>query len=95
MPLFSFIGHDGPRGGELRKQHRPAHLAGLQELADAGRIVHAGPLLDKSGAPVGSVVIFEAPDLAAAREIAAGDPYVVEGVFARHTVHETKAVFGR
>lgn len=95
MPLFAFIGHDGPRGPELRKQHRPAHLEGLQKLADAGRIVHAGPLLSPAGAPVGSLVLFEAEDLAAARAIAARDPYVVEGVFARHTVHETKPVFSR
>jgi uncharacterized protein YciI len=95
LPLFAFIGHDGPTGGELRKQHRPAHLEGLSGLADAGRIVHAGPLLDESGAPVGSVVVFEAGDLAEAREIAARDPYVTRGVFERHTLHETKAVFGR
>ena len=95
MPLFAFIGHDGPRGATLRKQHRPAHLKGLEDLADAGRIVHAGPLLDEGGAPIGSLVVFEADDLAAAREIAARDPYVVEGIFARHSVNETRAVFAR
>ena len=95
MPLFAFIGHDGPEGLALRKQHRPAHLEGLSALADAGRIVHAGPLLDVSGAPVGSVVVFEADDLEEARRIADGDPYVTRGVFERHSVHETQAVFGR
>ena len=29
------------------------------------------------------------------REIAAGDPYVSEGIFERHTVNETKTVFPR
>ena len=95
MPLFAFIGYDGPRGPELRKQHRPAHLENLQGLADAGQVVHAGPLLAPSGTPVGSVIVFEADDLDAAREVAARDPYVVEGVFERHSVNETKAVFGR
>ncbi len=95
MPLFAFIGHDGPRGPELRKQHRPAHLEGLSALASADKIRHAGPLLDESGAPVGSVIVFEAESLAAAREIAARDPYVTEGIFERYTLHETKAVFPR
>ena len=93
MPLFAFIGHDGPRGAELRPQHRPAHLAGLEGLAAEGRIRHAGPLLDEGGAPIGSVIVFEAESLEAARALAARDPYVVEGIFARHTVNETKAVF--
>src|SRR5213593_1796377 len=71
MPWFVLIGHDGPRGAELRKLHRPAHLAGLEPLAQAGRIRHAGPMLGDDGAPVGSVVVFEAASLAEAHSIAA------------------------
>lgn len=93
MALFVLIGRDGPRGAALRPQHRPAHLARLQPLADAGQVVHAGPLLDDAGAPCGSLVVFEAPDLASARRFAAGDPYAVEGVFASWEVLETKPVF--
>ena len=91
MPLFAFIGHDGPRGAELRKLHRPAHLE--EPLDAAGRIRFAGPLLDESGAPVGSVIVFEADDLESARAIAARDPYVVQGIFERYQVHGTLAVF--
>jgi uncharacterized protein YciI len=93
MPLYAFVGFDGPRGAELRKRHRPAHLAGLEPLAAAGRIRHAGPLLDAAGAPVGSLVLFEAEGLDDARAIAARDPYVTEGIFERYAVHETRAVF--
>jgi len=93
MPWFILIGHDGPRGLELRKIHRAAHLAGLEPLASAGRIRHAGPLLGDDGAPVGSVVLFEAQSLADARAIAARDPYVTEGIFARYEVRETTVVF--
>ena len=93
MPIFAFIGHDGPRGIERRKLHRPAHLAGLEGLEKQGRIRHAGPLLDGAGSPVGSLVLFEAESLAEAEAIAAHDPYVVEGVFERHEVRETKVVF--
>ena len=93
MPLYAMIGRDGPRGAELRKLHREAHLAGLAPLDAAGRIRHAGPLRDASGAPCGSLVVFDAESLAAAQALAAADPYVVEGVFASHEVFETVVVF--
>jgi uncharacterized protein YciI len=93
MPLYAMIGRDGPRGLELRKQHREAHLAGLEPLAMAGRIRHAGPLRDESGQPCGSLVVFEAASLDEARRLAAADPYVVEGVFQSHEVFETAVVF--
>ena len=95
MPLFAWIGHDGPRGAELRKLHREAHLANLAALEAAGRIVHAGPLLGEEGTPVGSLIVFEAPDLAFAQALAARDPYVVGGVFERYEVRETRVVFPR
>jgi uncharacterized protein YciI len=95
VPLYVLIGRDGPRGAELRKQHRAAHLAGLEGLEAAGRIRHAGPLLDESGAARGSLVLFEAASLEEARAVAARDPYVVEGVFASHEVLETRVVFPR
>jgi len=95
MPLYAMIGRDGPRGAELRKLHRPAHLAGLEGLEAAGRIRHAGPLLDDAGAPLGSLILFEAASLDEARGVAARDPYVVEGVFASHEVLETRIVFPR
>ena len=91
MPLFALIGRDGPDAPELRRRHRTAHLDGLRPLARAGRVRFAGPLLE-AGAPIGSLVVFEAGDLAEARAIAARDPYVVHGVFAEHEVRETRDV---
>jgi hypothetical protein len=95
LPPYIYIGHDGPRGAELRKAHRPAHLASMEPLDAEGRIRHAGPLLDPSGTPVGSAILFEAESLEAARDIAARDPYVAQGIFERHEVYETRAVFPR
>jgi uncharacterized protein YciI len=94
MPLYAFIGHDGPSGVELRKIHRGAHLAGIDELVAEDRIRHAGPLLDESGAPVGSLILFEAESLEAAQQVAARDPYVTEGIFERWQVRETRVVRG-
>jgi uncharacterized protein len=95
MPTFVWIGRDGPRGAELRPLHRPAHLAGLEPLAQAGRIRFAGPLRTEAGVPVGSVIVFDAPDLAQAREIAARDAYSTQGVFESWEVFETSVVFPR
>ena len=91
MPLFALVARDGPGATELRKQHRPAHLEKLRPLARAGRVRFAGPLLE-GGAPVGSLVVFEAPDLDTARAVAASDPYVVHGVFASWELRETRDV---
>jgi uncharacterized protein YciI len=93
MPYYALIGHDAPGSLELRKRHRDAHLANLRTLAEAGRVRHAGPLLDESGAPCGSVVIFEAKNLQAAQAFAASDAYVTEGIFERYEVRETRVVF--
>ncbi len=95
MAVFVMIGRDGPRGLELRKLHREAHLENLAGLERAGRIRHAGPLLGESGDPVGSVILFEADSLASARAFAAADPYVVEGIFESHEVCETRVVLPR
>ena len=92
MRLFVMLGTDGPRGAELRPQHRPAHLANLEPLVRAGRVRYAGPLLDRVGQPCGSLVVFEAEDLEGAREFAENDPYAREGVFERVQVWETRQV---
>jgi hypothetical protein len=93
VPLFVLIGRDGAASAELRARVRPDHLAHLEPLAEAGRVRFAGPLLDARGAPVGSVIVFEAADLEAARALVARDPYVERGVFASLEVFETRAVF--
>ena len=93
MPLFCYIGHDGPDGIAKRPDARPHHLAHLEALSEAGRIRFAGPLIDDAGNPRGSVIVLEAADFAEAQRIAESDPYLERGVFERVAVHETKQVF--
>jgi uncharacterized protein YciI len=92
MGLFIYMGFDGPRGAELRPDVRPRHLAHLEGLSAAGRIRFAGPMFEENERPCGSVVVLEAPDLASARAIAEGDPYLTEGVFERVDVRGTAQV---
>ncbi len=87
--LFAIIGRDGPAGQEKRKLFREEHLEGIEALEREGRIVLAGPFADKSG----SLIVFEAESQEAAKAIAAGDPYVREGVFESYEVRPFKQVF--
>ena len=93
MPLFTYRGRDSERGLELRKEHRPKHIAHLEGLNQAGKIRFAGPLIDAEGNPCGSLIVMDVEDLAAARQVANADPYLTEGVFAEVDVFETKQVF--
>lgn len=81
-----------------RLQHRPAHLARLQALSDAGRLMLAGPLpaVDNNDPGEagfsGSLVVAEFTSLSEAQQWAAADPFIEHGVYARSTVKPFKKV---
>lgn len=79
MPLFAILCHDRPDAGTLRADTRPRHLEHLGRIGDA--LFLAGPMLDESGAPKGSIVIVDMADLESARAFAAADPYADAGLF--------------
>ncbi|MBS0589492.1 MAG: YciI family protein [Proteobacteria bacterium] len=66
---------------------RPAHLARLQELLHAGRLLLAGPFpaidSEDPGAAgfSGSLIVAEFNDLHAAKTWAQADPYALAGVY--------------
>jgi uncharacterized protein YciI len=86
--LYAIMGRDAPDSLALRAAARPAHLARLLELKDAGRLVLAGPhpVADTPepgpAGMAGSLIIAEFASLAAARDWANSDPYVTQGIFA-------------
>ena len=86
---FVIIGFDGPDGDAKRKIHRPAHLANMEPLDRAGKVVLAGPFTDKTG----SLIVIEADSLEEAQTFAREDPYMVHGVFERVEVHPFTQVF--
>lgn len=81
-----------------RLEARPRHLARLQALRDAGRLLLAGPCpaidaVDPGPAGfTGSLVVAEFDSLEAAREWAAADPYVEAGVYERVDVRPFRPV---
>ncbi|SMB37323.1 putative enzyme [Serratia proteamaculans] len=96
--LYLIYAQDVPNSLENRLSVRPAHLARLQALRDAGRLVVAGPnpAIDSndpgSAGFSGSTVIAEFASLADAQAWAEQDPYVAAGVYADVTVKPFKQV---
>lgn len=78
--LFALICTDKPASLDLRLSVRPDHVKHLEGLGAA--LKAAGPFTDDAGQPVGSLVIIEAADRAAATAIADADPYSTAGLFA-------------
>ena len=79
--LFAFVCKDKPGHLQVRLDARPDHVAFLQKLNEAGTLKFAGPFLDDEGKPNGSLVVIEATDKAAAKSIAAADPFAQAGLF--------------
>jgi len=98
MRWYVIEGYDGDDVLERRLAVRAGHLARLQALHDAGRLLVAGPCpaidADDPGPAgySGSVVIARFPSLDEARAWAAADPYVAAGVYARVEVRPFRVV---
>jgi uncharacterized protein YciI len=90
--LFVVNAFDRPGAGELRAAQRPQHLEYLK--GRSGQIRAGGAFLDPGGQPIGSMLIIEADDQAAAEAFAAGDPFNREGVFERVEVRPWRAALG-
>jgi uncharacterized protein len=87
MPRFALTCLDKPGHLPLRQQVRPDHLAYVKET---GAVDQGGPLLNAAGEMVGSMIVLDLPDLAAAQAWSAGDPYAKAGLFAQVHMHEWK-----
>jgi uncharacterized protein YciI len=96
--LYAIISEDVTDSLALRKSARPDHLARLQALKDAGRLVLAGPhpLIDSDNPGdagfSGSLIVAEFPSLQDAEAWAAADSYVAAGVYQKVIVKPFKKV---
>jgi uncharacterized protein YciI len=79
--MFVIEGHDGPGAAALRAWHLDAHVAHLRALGEG--FVIGGPFLDQNNASIGSLVVVDVTDRAAAEAFAAADPFVLNKVFER------------
>jgi len=88
---FALLAKDKPGALQTRMDNREAHLA---YVAETGVVEIAGPLLDADGQMCGSLIVLDLPDLAAAEEWAANDPYAKAGLFGDVTLSAWKKVIG-
>lgn len=93
--LFMLLATDAEGTKEARAAARPAHLARLKALSEAGRLLTAGPtpMPDDAETMSGSLIIADFDSLDAAQEWAEADPYVDAGVYAELLIRPFKKVF--
>jgi uncharacterized protein YciI len=96
--LYAIISQDKAGSLNDRLNARPDHLARLEALRDAGRLVLAGPhpaIDSPDPGPAGfsgSLVVAGFDSLADAQAWADADPYVAAGVYASVTVKPFRKV---
>lgn len=90
--LFAALCFDKPGGLDLRLATRAEHLTFLERYA--AQVKLGGPFLDADEKPVGSLLIIDCVDEAAARALLADDPYAKAGLFERVELRPWKHVVG-
>ena len=88
--LIALIARDKDWALQTRLDNRTAHLAYIEET---GVVAQAGPLLN-GDAMIGSLIILEVEDLAAAQSWADNDPYAKAGLFKSVELVPWKKVIG-
>lgn len=76
MPLFAVEYSYSDTTVPARDEYRPAHRSWLADRVADDTVRAVGPYVDGSGA----LVLVEAADEAAAREVLAQDPFAVHGL---------------
>ncbi|MGD9540351.1 YciI family protein [Methylocystis sp.] len=89
--LFVALCLDKPDHLDLRLSTRAAHLAFLEK--HAARVKLGGPFLDGE-TPVGSMLVLDCEDEAAAHALLSEDPYALAGLFASVELKPWKRVVG-
>ena len=95
---FVILGRDAPDSLSRRLAARPAHLARLTALRDAGRLLLAGPMpaieAEDPGPAgfVGSLIVAEFDSASEARAWIDADPYAADGVFAQIEIQPFRRV---
>lgn len=90
--FFAALCFDKPDALDLRLATRAEHLAFLEK--HVAQVKLGGPFLDSAQKPVGSLLIIDCVDEAAARALLADDPYATAGLFERVELHPWKHVVG-
>lgn len=83
--LFSIHALDAPNTADTRRKVHPDHLGHINTASEYGvTIVVGGPLIADDGThSIGSMMVVEAPDRAAAEKFNRADPLFKSGVWGK------------
>jgi len=87
---FALIGFDytDSEAPARRAVVRPKHMEIMQRFVDAGTLKYSGPLLNKEGTMIGSIMIHEYESEEALRaDFLAQEPYVLEGIWEKVNIY--------
>ncbi|AUZ04263.1 MULTISPECIES: YciI family protein [Vitreoscilla] len=80
--LYMILATDVDDSTALRQEHRPAHLARLEQMKADGRLLLAGPTpYPEQEGVSGSLIVAEFETLDAAEEWASQDPFALNGIY--------------
>jgi uncharacterized protein YciI len=89
--LFAITNIDKPGSTALRAATRETHLGYLDSIVS--QLLLAGPLLNGENQPIGSLLVVEAENHAAAAAFAEADPYARAGLFESVTIRPYRLVY--
>jgi len=90
--LFAIRCIDKPGHAHVRADNRPAHIDYIK--AHGNQVVLAGPLLSDDGqSMIGSLLVLDFENRAAADAFVAGDPYGKAGLFSEVVMTPFRKVF--
>lgn len=80
-------------GGDMRRQHMPAHLTFLED--NAAKISAAGPLITSDGQAGGGLWLVEANDLDEVEALVREDPFWPTGLRLSYRILTWRQVFAQ
>lgn len=80
--LYMILATDVDDSTALRQEHRPAHLARLEQMKEQGRLLLAGPTpYPEQEGVSGSLIVAEFDSLDEAETWASEDPFALNGIY--------------
>lgn len=80
---FLLLGYDGTDAGALQRRMavREDHFRRISLLKKTGEFLFGGAILDEGGKMIGSMIVYDFPDIQSLEEILKDEPYLTGGVW--------------
>ena len=80
---FLLLAYDGTDAGALerRMKVRKDHFSRISLLKKEGEFLFGGAILDESGKMIGSMIVYDFPDMKSLEERLKDEPYLTGGVW--------------